>query len=133
MKKLKINPYKLLGAVISAAVLFAVCAYSGGLFSMSEPNEIAGKLSDCFTVAGVIFFGVGAISLMGSSGAYDILGYGVDFVIKPFTSRRKDDESFYEYKQRKAENRKPWLKEFFIVGLVMLLFAGISLAAYYML
>lgn len=116
--------YRYIGALITGTIFFFICAFSNGLFSETNGIEIVRKLTDCFTVAGVILAGAGGLSWASSKGAYDIMKYGVDWVIKPFTSRRNQFESFYDFKQRKAEERKPWLKESFIVGLG---FIGVAL------
>ncbi len=125
------NLYRYIGALIAAVVLFGVCAHFNGLFSEREPLGIISKLTDCFTIAGVLLTGAGALSWASSKGAYDVLKYGVDSLIKPFTSRRFEFESLYDFKQRKAESRKPWNKEMLQVGLCFLAVAILMLIVYF--
>lgn len=125
------NTYRYIGALIAAILLFGICAYANGLFSEREPLEIISKLTDCFTVPGALLLGAGALSWANSKGAYDALKYGVDWMIKPFTSRRFEFESLYDFKQRKAESRKPWNKEMLLVGLCFLAVAVLLLIVYF--
>lgn len=109
--------YKYIGVMTTGLAFFLICAMVNGLFSETNALEILRKLTDCFTVAGVVLAGVGGLSWASSKGAYDIIKYGFDWVIKPFTSRRNQFESFYDFKQRREEDRKPWLRECLIAGL----------------
>ena len=129
---LKGNKYRYISALIAAAVVAAVCAYYREVFSQESLAELMGRISDCLVVAGVLLAGIGVLSWIKSKGAYDMMSYGIDSLIKPFTSRRKEFEAFYDFKVRKAEERKPWLKEWLAVGLGTLLLALIFLALYYM-
>lgn len=128
---LKGNIYKYIGALIAAVILFGICAYVNGLFTETEAIEVIAKLTDCFTVPGALLFGAGALSWGSSKGAYDVLRYGVDWLIKPFTARRFEYESLYDFKQRRAEARKPWLKEYLLVGIGFLTIAVLLLIVYF--
>ncbi len=132
MKK-QVRVYRYIAALVVGAALFVVCAYAGELLGQESPEQVFGKLSDCFAVSGAVIAGIGALSWANSKGAYDILSYGVDSLIKPFTSRRSEYESFYEFKLRKAEDRRPWQKEWLFVGLGFLLLSFICLAIYFIL
>ena len=125
------NTYRYIGALITAVVLFGICAYANGLFAEREALGIVSKLTDCFTIAGMLLSGAGALSWASSKGAYDVLKYGVDWLIKPFTSRRFEFETLYDFKQRKAESRKPWNKEMLLVGLCFLAVAILMLIVYF--
>lgn len=130
---LKGNKYRYIGAVVAAAVIFLVSAGYRDVFFQDSISELMGRISDCLLTAGVLLAGIGILSWIKSKGAYDMMSYGVDSLIKPFTSRRKEFEAFYDFKVRKAEERKPWLKEWFVVGIGLLLLALIALTLYFIL
>lgn len=122
---------RFIAAAVTAALFFALSAKMGGLLEAEDAHEVLSKLTDCFTVAGVVLFGVGALSWGSSKGAYDVMSYGVNWLIKPFTSSRDKYESFYDFKMRKAEERSEWKKEFLLSGLGLIAIALVLLAAYY--
>lgn len=66
-------------------------------------------LSDGFFIVGFANLGFGALLWIGTTGIFDIISYGFKSLLYLFTLRKKDrDEGgYYEYKIRKAENRKP--------------------------
>ena len=129
MEKNKIMPYVTNGCV--ALALFALCAVTGGLFSAETTVERVGILCDCFTVPGVFLGGFGALSWIASTGAYDIMSYGVSYLVSMFVRHRERAESFYDYKMEKAEKRKKWRAHTLIVGLVFFVAGLICLAVYY--
>lgn len=113
--------YRYLGCVIAAVVILALFyGFSEDLFESRSAADVIRVLSDGFAVSGVILAGTGALSWASSKGAYDMIYYGVGSMIRPFTSRRHEYESFYDFKLRKTEQRKPWLKECLITGILLL-------------
>lgn len=128
---MKNGRYRYISAAVAAVILFGVCAYATGLFEQETVSDVMGKLSDCFSVAGAVIAGIGALSWANSKGAYDMLAFGIDALIKPFTSRRRDFETFYEFKLRKAESRRPWQKQWFFVGLALLGASVVCLVLYF--
>ena len=91
---MKNGRYRYISAAVAAVILFGVCAYATGLFEQETVSDVMGKLSDCFSVAGAVIVGIGALSWANSKGAYDMLAFGVDALIKPYTSSRRDFETF---------------------------------------
>ena len=65
-------------------------------------------LSDGFFIVGFANLGFGALLWIGTTGIFDIISYGFKSLLYLFTLRNKDrDEGgYYEYKVRKAANRK---------------------------
>lgn len=129
MEKNKVMPY--VTNVSVALALFALCAVSNGLFSAETQVELVKILCDCFTVPGVFMTGFGLLSLIASTGAYDIMSYGVSYLISMFIRHRERAESFYDYKLERAEKRKKWGAHTLIVGLVCFVAGLICLAVYY--
>ena len=129
MEKNKVMPY--VTNVSVALALFVLCAVSNGLFSAETQVELVKILCDCFTVPGVFMTGFGLLSLIASTGAYDIMSYGVSYLISMFIRHRERAESFYDYKLERAEKRKKWGAHTLIVGLVCFMAGLICLAVYY--
>lgn len=105
-------------------------------FSWPHEESIAYILSDGFFVAGVLVFGMGALKFLRNKGAFDIMSYGVSYVIYstiPALSINRPEElrneDFYDYTQRKQAERKP-AGDILIAGGVYLLLSAIMLVVY---
>lgn len=122
---------KLLLILLAVAAALAVGVAAGrGLFTAPDRSTALAALCDGCFLSGVLFAGVGGLSWMAGQGAYDIFGYGAKSLVEHFNFKKKSFESFYDYKQRKAAEQKPWLKECLLVGGVFLLLSGLFLAAF---
>lgn len=106
-KKLSYIKYALL-----ALVMAGIVAALRSLFSAESAKELFGILSDCLIVPGILLGGIGAIGWMGTSGVYDMFGYGVSHVLSNLHIGKKEHrwETYYDYKVRKSEKRAapPW-------------------------
>lgn len=105
------------GAVLAVAV-FAAGAISQGLFPETDLQKKIGILSDCFLLPGVLLGGMGALSWAASEGNFDMLRYGFHTVLHRFLHPLTPVEGFYEYKLKRDEARKGWLKHFLVIGLM---------------
>lgn len=117
-----------------AALLCAlIVAWARGAFS-ADVQTALGLLSDGFLVSGLILAGVGGLGYAASKGAYDAFGYAFTrFSLHSlFTTRQtyRQPESFYEYKQEKDQNRRPWSPVMLITGLCALGLSGLCLIGY---
>ena len=125
---------KWLKPIIAAVVILVLYAFSFGLFSAGDREELFKDLSDCFVITGIILSGVGAISWAGTEGAFDMLAYGCKTFFGLFSASysKKLPKSFYDYKQERMEMNRPWLKQTLAVGLVTLAVGLLLLIPYSM-
>lgn len=117
---------------IGVVIAVLVALYRG--FSWNLPAyRNAMYFSDGFFVAGVIIFGLGALMLVATTGFFDMMSYGVRYALSMVIPAMKKDTAatFYDYKLEKNQKRGKPLYFMAIVGLVLLLLAGICLGLYY--
>ena len=120
------------GGILIAAIL--IFASIEGIFSLRDPKEILGVLSDACFVPGVLFTGVGAFSWISSKGGYDAFGYAFSsFSLHNLfpTKQPKKYKSLYDYKQEKDEKGRKWLPELLIIGLISLVLGALFLVLYF--
>lgn len=112
--------------VVLAAVgmiLFLVCASIWDLYSQTETTQILRIVADCCTIPGVLYVGIALIGWVGSKGTFDIFGYSVGglFRLLKRDAYEQRAETFYDYRVKKDENRKPFNWAMLFVGLGFLL------------
>ena len=115
-------------ADLTVGMMIAFAVY---LLNQSREISLMHKLCDCFFVAAVALLGSGGIRFCTSRGALDMVGYGFKTVGEFFTKAGRldgPDEDYYDYCQRKAEERKPFA-HFLIAGLLYLALSVIFLIA----
>ena len=123
-KKLKITLISS-GAGLALAVIIAAVR---GVFTADSAKEILLSLTDGSFVSAILLLGVGLLLYSGNGGTFDMLAYGTKTLFSVFQSdqKRKERESFAEYRARKSETPKPVLP-FLIAGLFCL---ALSLCLY---
>ena len=122
-----------LPSVIAAVLLFVLMAGRNDLLSQTDAKAVFGALSDCFLMPGVVIGGLGGFSWIASTGAYDILGYGGRAAwerIGGIFGRQKENISYYDYKQEKAEARGKPKISWLIVGGVCIALSVLCLVIY---
>ncbi|MBQ9151653.1 MAG: DUF3899 domain-containing protein [Clostridia bacterium] len=122
-------------AVILAAVamiLFITCATLWGLFEQTEPLQTVRILADCCTIPAVLYVGITLIGWVGSKGTFDIFGYSIGGLFRLLKRESYDNkqETFYDYRTKKDENRKPFNWPMLVVGLAFLLLAVVFSVIY---
>ena len=128
MKKMTILQY--VAGILVAIAIFVAGAFTQGLFEETSLKEIYGCLSDCFLFPAVLLGGFGALSWIAGEGAFDMMSYGVKFLFDSMLHPKDKQESFYEYKMRKQDERKPWLKHWLIIGLICFVLSILFLLLY---
>lgn len=113
----------------ASAVAVLVIAAILGIFKASSTAEAIKIICDAFFAAGVLMGGVGILSWIGTSGSFDIFSYSAKVIGYKFKPKAHL-ENYYDYKQEKAKNRKPWLKELTICGAICILLAVVMLVIY---
>ena len=112
------------GAVIAAAV-FAL--------NLSREYTVLRCLCDGSFVAAVYLLGMGCIKFARNRGSFDVAGYGVRSVVDMAIPmlRREEKETMQQYRERKAQGRKP-SGSMLLAGLVYLVLSVLLLAVFEM-
>ena len=110
---------------------FFISAAIWQLFTETEPLKIVKILSDAFTLPGVLFIGIAVMGWISSKGTFDIFGYSVRGL---FDLWKKESyyktESFYDYRVKKDEKRKPFNLPMLLVGCGFLLIGALLTVAF---
>ncbi len=95
------------------------------------------QLCDGFFLAAAMLLGSGGLRGIAKTGSFDAMGYGLKSAVQTFlpmlgSSTGRMEEDFYSYKERKAEERKPFV-DMLLAGGVYLALSLMCLALYYLL
>ena len=120
---MKRSTKNLIYAASSAFAVFLI-AIALGLFKREQ--RIVVVFCNAFFVCGVLEGGIGLLTWVGSEGGFDIFSYASKVVLYKFKPKEKLP-SYYDYIQDKKENRKVWLKELALCGLICILVAAVLL------
>ena len=110
-----------LGAALSAVALIA-----RNYTALESAAERYRALSDAFSIPGVVMIMVGIILLIAKDGFFDMITYSLGKFAKsliPFS--RKTDETYYDYKVRKSEERLKGFSCLFVVGALFLILTAV--------
>jgi hypothetical protein len=120
-EKSKLWSYGVYTAVALIVTLSAASVWN--LFEQTEALQIIRILSDSFFLPGALFVGVALIGWMGSKGTFDIFGYSMRSLFSMFKreSYYQRQETFYDYRTAKDENRKPFNLPMIVVGLAFMI------------
>lgn len=127
---------KWLRYVILSAVALAIAGMyigSGDLAALEGTAAVFALLSDGFLMPGVLFAGIGGLSWVASKGLFDIFSFGASDLFGrflPFNSVFRRGDKFYDYKQEKAEKRRPWKADLLLVGVGCLVCSLLCLLVY---
>ena len=111
--------------------IFIFVALGRELFYGLPLDETFAVLSDCSFIAGVLLAGFGGLSFVASRGGYDAFGYAGSLIKSHFVRPSGyKPESFYDYKERKAAERKPWLRESLFDGIGFIAASAVFLVIY---
>lgn len=116
---------------VGAALIVGIAsAFAKGITDAGDAIEVFAILTDAMFVPGVIFTGVGILSVLARQGAYDALGYSVRTLFEKFRNFGRETPTFYDYKQEKANNGKKPLYDMLWTGVACLGFAAVCLVIY---
>ena len=124
-------PY-LLGGTVALAVALLI-ALGRGLSPAQSLPENCRDLSDGFFVAGGMMVCVGLLSLISTTGFFDIFSYGMRTLVSHFVPQKNPEGTgkFYDYKTARAEKRKKPLHAALHVGLICIAISVMFLIGYY--
>lgn len=116
-----------------ALVIAIPVAHAQGFAFGQEMYRNAGCLSDGFFIAGALLTSVGILTWISTTGFFDLLAYAIHSIPVLFSAIKKpeENESYYDYKMMREENRGKPLYFLVIVGVVCLLLSVIFLWVYY--
>lgn len=116
-----------------ALVIAIPVAHAQGFAFGQETYRNAGCLSDGFFIAGALLTSVGILTWISTTGFFDLLAYAIHSIPVLFSAIKKpeENESYYDYKMMREENRGKPLYFLVIVGVVCLLLSVIFLWVYY--
>ena len=118
---------------IACFVLAVLCFFAEKPYAETELREIMGKISNCFTVPGVLIGGLGGLSYVSYRGGYDGLSYAFsNFGLHNLWTKKqpKRYKSLYEYKETKDEAGRKWLPSALMAGLASLLIGLLFMIIY---
>ena len=118
--------------VLVAAVIVALVALRQGLSAGQSFHENARDLSDGFFVAGMMLTGVGLLTLIATTGLFDIFAYGMQTILSHFVPQKSGGlPKYYDFKMEREEHRKQPLRATLYVGLLCLGLAVLFVLLYY--
>ena len=133
MKK-QIKTYAITLAV-AVAIMIGVSALRGAFTTAFSPKEAIRCACDAFFVTGILYLCVGGIIWASKMGTFDGFGYSFSLWKQRYTNNKRDwrnEESFYDYKERKAEKKKGrQVNHVLIVGAVFVMIAAILLLVFH--
>ena len=119
---------------IGLALAFAVMV-SRGLFSKPSLADKLMAVGDGFTVAAVLYIGMGALIWISSTGFFDIFSYAVKKAAHAIVPGMVQDDAgrYYEYKVEKEAKRTNGILEYFTLklGIIFLIISAFLLFAWY--
>lgn len=125
----KIIKWAIIWLAVAIASFFIEAPYNE-----TDVREIMEKISNCFTVSGVVIAGIGGLSYVSHLGGYDGIGYAFsNFSLHNIwvSKQPKKYKSLYEYKEAKDKKGRKWLPEALIIGLVSIAIGIVFLVVYY--
>ena len=119
-------------SVIALAMIWVYCS-SRDLFQqpIMERWRI---LCDAFTIPGLCYVMTGFLLMIANEGFFDMLSYACSKAVGVFLPGRgfsDDGETYYDYVQRKRENRRMGFGFLFVVGCILMAFALLFLMLFY--
>jgi len=118
----KSNLWSAVVMTAAACIIFLLCATVWDLFGQTELLPSLKVMADCCTVPAVLYIGVALLGWAGSKGTFDIFGYSIGGLFRLFKkdAYEKRGDTFYDYRVKKDESRKPFNWPLLVVGLVFL-------------
>ena len=121
--------------ITSAIALAMIWVYCSSRDLFQQPiMERWRILCDAFTIPGLTFVMIGFLIMVANEGFFDMLSYAASKAVGIFLPGRgfsDDGETYYDYVQRKRENRRMGFGFLFVVGCILMAFALLFLMLFY--
>lgn len=130
MKKAKVWIQLAVGLLIALFIMW----YQGA-FIATKASDIVMAVGDGFTVAAVLYLGMGALMWISTTGFFDIFGFAFKRAARVFIPNFFVDAegNFYEYKMGKVEKRKGFSQHSaLIIGAIFLAISIVLTVVWYM-
>ena len=129
------NPLSLIVMLAVGCVMFILCGTVWDLFGQTEMLPTIKVVADSATVVAALYLGMSLLGWIGSKGTFDIFGYSIGGLFRLFSrdAYEKRGKTFYDYRTKKDENRKPFNWPMFMVGLLFLIVAAVATTAFMLL
>ena len=123
---------KYVKATVILLTLIIVTYFIEKPFEEETLGDVFGKISNCFTVPGVLFTGIAGLSYISFLGGYDSVGYIMkNYALQLILPRHtKKYDSLYDYKVEKDKAGRKWMPHVLVVGLVSLFLGVVFLIVY---
>ena len=104
---------------LAVALIMALCVMlAWNIFAQTEPLMIIKVLSDSFFLPGVLLVGASIFGWVASKGTFDMFAYtGRNFINVFKRDTYFKSQSYYDYKTKRDEKRKPFNLPRMLVGL----------------
>lgn len=124
----------LLMVLAALFVTFLVALWMGVGFAATAIENVHALCDACFLV-GTVYFSIGALTAISTTGFFDIFGYGFKSIKAMFTFAKRGEEymSYYDYKLERAEKRAPLTWHVLLTGVILLALSGLLLFIYHQL
>lgn len=119
-------------AVVALAISVGIARYRGAAPDL--PFALNCRFfSDGFFFSGLIFTGIGALTMIAGTGFFDMFSYAFRSLLVLFSWLRKPEDhvSYYDYKLERDAKRKKPLWTILITGLVCIALSVVCLLLYY--
>ncbi|MBQ8092510.1 MAG: DUF3899 domain-containing protein [Clostridia bacterium] len=128
--------HRLIHILVTACIGIMIAAWAARLRGFSAATSFQLKLryaSDGCFVSAVLLCGVGVLTLISTTGFFDIFAYGVQTLWHHISSiwRGYEHVRYYDYKAMRAEKRGKGLWYILAVGLCFLAVSVLLLVLYY--
>ena len=118
--------------LVFLGIAYWVATYRG--FRWGLPLRLNARYaSDGFFVVGLILTCLGLLVWVSTTGFFDIFSYGFRSLLVMFTPLVKPESfpKFYDYKTKRAENRKPANFKILFLGVAFIVLSALALLVYY--
>ena len=119
-------------AILVGAGLLYLYMWLNDFSKATELTEKYRMLTDAFSIPGIILIMVGGLVFASTDGFFDMITFGLGKaknMLIPFSKR--NNETFYDYKQRKSKNRLSGYSFLFFTGIAYLTVGIVFLILFY--
>ena len=125
----------LITIAVAAVLMIGVSALRGAFSVVLTQKEAIQCACDAFFVVGMVYLCAGGVMWASRKGTFDGLGYSFSLLKQRYTKNKRNwqnEESFYDYKERKAEKKKEKRSNHLvIIGGIFVIVAAILLVVFY--
>ena len=132
MKSYKKTLIKYSVTTAAASAVAVLSLYLGGYSTDISAVEKYKMLCNAFTIPAILLIMLGCLVAISTSGFFDMLSYAFSRAAHAFIpGGRKADETFADYKEKKAEARFSGYSFLIVVGLAFLIVAIVFMILFY--